>query len=64
MMLMRAYDATKDDSVFYAESCREVLHIEIKRPSRDPVGIYLDEQAVRDLARLCRMHLEDREASQ
>lgn len=64
MMRMRAYDATKDDGIFYAESYPEVMHIEIKRPSRDPVGIYLDEQAVRDLARLCKMHMEDREARQ
>ena len=64
MMRMRAYDATKDDGIFYAESYREVLHIEIKRPSRDPVGIYLDEQAVRDLVRLCEIYLEDRRAGQ
>ncbi len=57
MMLMRAYDATKDDGIFYAESQRELLCIEIRRPSRDPVTVCLDEQDVRDLARLCEIHL-------
>ena len=64
MMLMRAYDATKDDGTFYAESHPNLMCIEIRRPSHDPVSVYLDEKAVRDLARLCKMHLEDREASQ
>lgn len=57
MMLMRAYDATKDDGIFYAESHPNLMCIEIRCPSRDPVSVYLDEQDVRDLARLCEIHL-------
>ena len=63
MMLIRAYDANKTDRTLYAESHRGWLSVEI-RGGGQVLALDLDDQAVRDLARLCKMHLEDRRASQ
>ena len=56
MMLMRAYDATKGDGILYAESRRGYMSVEI-RDKGQVLALDLDEEAVRDLARLCEIHL-------
>lgn len=56
MMLMRAYDANKTDGTFYAESHRGFMSVEIRQRGQ-VAEMALDEEAVRDLARLCEIHL-------
>ena len=56
MMLMRAYDANKTDGILYAESHRGYMSVEIRQRGQ-VLALNLDEEEVRDLARLCEIHL-------